>query len=71
MKKILTIEGMTCEHCANRVTNALEEIDGVKSVKVKLRKNTATVKLNKEVDDNILKAAVKDAGYSVTDIKQK
>lgn len=71
MKKILSIEGMTCEHCANRVTNALEEIDGVKSVKVKLRKNTATVKLNKEVDDNILKAAVKDAGYSVTDIKQK
>mgnify|MGYP001324432936 CR=1 FL=1 len=71
MKKILTIDGMTCDHCANRVTNALEEIDGVKSVKVKLRKKIATVKLSGDVDDNILKTTVEDAGYSVTDVKQK
>lgn len=69
MKKTLTIDGMTCDHCVNRVKNALEEIDGVKSVKVKLRKNIAIVKLDREVDDSILKTVVEDAGYDVTGIK--
>ena len=33
-KKIIRVEGMTCEHCANRVKNAFCDIDGVKKVKV-------------------------------------
>ncbi len=69
MKRILTIEGMSCKHCVDRVTNGLKDIEGVKSVKVGLKKGTATVKLNEEIDDNILKNAVEDMGYKVVDIK--
>lgn len=38
----LYIEGMTCEHCVNRVAEALNSIDGV-SAKVNLHKKNATV----------------------------
>lgn len=38
MKRILTIEGMSCKHCVDRVTNGLKDIEGVKSVKVGLKK---------------------------------
>ena len=31
MKKKISIEGMSCSHCVNHVTNALSEIDGVKN----------------------------------------
>ncbi|NMA94733.1 MAG: heavy-metal-associated domain-containing protein [Clostridiales bacterium] len=68
MKRVLTIEGMTCEHCVNRVKNALENVAGVKSVKVRLKKNTATLKLKKPIDNETLRAVVEDAGYDVVAI---
>lgn len=69
MKKVLTIEGMSCKHCIDRVTKALNDINGVKSVKVKLKNGTATVKLDKEIDNDVLKNVVEDMGYKVVDIK--
>ncbi|HHW69858.1 MAG TPA: heavy-metal-associated domain-containing protein [Clostridiales bacterium] len=69
MKKVLTIEGMSCKHCIDRVTKALNDINGVKSVKVKLKNGTATVKLDKEIDNDVLKNAVEDMGYKIVDIK--
>lgn len=69
MKKILTIDGMTCKHCSNRVVGALEELDGVKSAKVSLRKKTATVKLDREVADSVFKEIIEDVGYDLIDIK--
>ena len=32
------IKGMTCNHCVMAVTKALNEIDGIKDVKVDLEK---------------------------------
>ncbi|MBO6093814.1 MAG: heavy metal translocating P-type ATPase, partial [Oscillospiraceae bacterium] len=37
--RILTIEGMMCEHCETTVKNSLENIDGVKSAVVSHEKN--------------------------------
>ena len=39
-QKRVQIEGMTCEHCKNRVENALNRLEGV-SAKVNLKKKTA------------------------------
>jgi copper chaperone len=36
-QKRVQIEGMTCEHCKNRVENALNRLEGV-SAKVNLKK---------------------------------
>lgn len=63
MKKILKVEGMMCDHCASHVAQALEKTEGVSSAKVCLKKKTAVVKLTADVLDEVLIAAVKEAGY--------
>lgn len=69
MTKKITIEGMTCGHCAMHVEEALKGICGVKSVKVDLSGKYATVELAHEVADEKFKAAVEDAGYEATHIE--
>ena len=66
MKNItLTVEGMSCGHCSARVEKALNAIEGV-SAKVDLGAKTASVTYPDSVTIDALKAAVTDAGYSVT-----
>ena len=50
MKKLLAIEGMTCEHCQARVEKALNGIEGVQA-KVNLKHKEATVTLSRDVPD--------------------
>ena len=69
MKKTLTVEGMMCMHCVKHVTDALNVVEGVEKTDVNLKKKRAVVTLNAEVADDALKAAVKEAGYEVTEIK--
>ena len=66
MKKILYVEGMVCNNCVSHVTEAVLEIDGVAGADVVLEPKTATVTLEKEIADEVLKAAVVEAGYDVT-----
>lgn len=70
MKKIMEIGGMSCSHCQGRVEKALNEIDGVEA-SVNLKKNNATIKLSKDIDESVLKQAVEDAGYEVVSITEK
>lgn len=66
-KKIIRIEGMSCGHCSQRVTDALNAIDGVNS-KVDLAAKTATVTMKSAVSDEILKEAVERAGFKAVGI---
>ena len=59
------IKGMSCNHCVMAVTRALNEIDGVKDVKVDLAKGEATYDEVKPVDLDIVKAQIAKAGYEV------
>lgn len=68
MKKVITVEGMSCNHCTGRVQKALEAVEGVAGVTMSLEEKTASVELSAEVADDVLKAAVADAGYEVTAI---
>lgn len=67
-QRTVIVEGMTCEHCKNRVENALNELDGV-SVKVNLKKKTAFVSMEKMVSDEEIKKAIELAGYEVSEIR--
>lgn len=70
MKKVISIDGMSCEHCAANVKTALENLEEVKSAKVDLKKKSAVVKLKADVADSVLTNAVSEAGFtplSVTD----
>lgn len=67
-KKILVIEGMTCEHCKNRVEKSINEIEGA-AAKVNLGKKEAVVSLDREMMDEQLREAVEKAGYKVIEIR--
>jgi copper chaperone len=69
MKKIVSIEGMSCNHCVMAVKNALNEIAGVKSVEVDLKGKKAEV-IGNSLDDEKIKEAIEDAGYEVVEIHE-
>jgi Cu+-exporting ATPase len=68
MKKVLKVEGMSCEHCKATVEKALKSVDGVENAVVDLKHKSADVTLSKEVKNDVLSKAVTDAGYEVTKI---
>lgn len=67
MKKVLSIEGMSCGHCVAHVKEALESVSGVTKAEVDLGKKQAVVE-GASLDDAAMKAAVADAGYEITAI---
>lgn len=71
VKKIITVEGMHCSHCASTVERVVGEIEGVTSAKVNLDKKTCTAKINCEIDDSAFKTAIKDAGFEVISVETK
>ncbi len=71
MKKIVSIDGMCCEHCAKRVEEHLAAVKNVVSADVKLKKKCAVIRSREEVSDEEIKAAVTEAGYTVTAIESK
>ncbi len=64
MKKTIVVQGMSCNHCKVRVTQALVCVKGVTSAEVDVAKKNAVVELYEEVPDEVLKKAVSDAGYA-------
>jgi len=66
MSKIeISIEGMTCGHCAMSVTNELATLEGVSNVQVDHAAGKATVEVE-GVSEDQLSAAVEEAGYQAT-----
>ena len=68
MEKIMIIEGMSCGHCSARVEKVLNALEGA-SATVNLENKTATIKLAADVADDVLRAAVEDAGYEVVELR--
>lgn len=67
----LRIEGMTCDGCAAHVRQALEGVDGVRSVVVPgWREGRATVVAAVDLPDEALVEAVRAAGYGATVVGQ-
>lgn len=65
--EILNVSGMTCGGCTGSVTKALNGVDGVGNVEVSLSTGEATVQYDeRRVSPDQLKAAVTQAGYTVT-----
>ncbi len=59
----INVEGMSCEHCVRRVTEAIEKLPVISNVKVDLQLGTATFdQLSPVTVDDVVKS-VNDAGY--------
>ena len=68
MTKTMKIEGMMCGHCEATVKKALEAVAGVESAEVSHTAGTAVLTLSKDVPNDVLKKAVEDKEYTVTEI---
>ncbi|MCR5249630.1 MAG: heavy-metal-associated domain-containing protein [Lachnospiraceae bacterium] len=66
--KTIHIEGMTCDHCAARIHNALNSVDGV-NAKVTRSRAMARVRLGRDIDDEKLREVITDLGYKVVSIE--
>ncbi|HYX94104.1 MAG TPA: heavy-metal-associated domain-containing protein [Geodermatophilus sp.] len=60
-----TVVGMTCGHCVDAVTEEVSAVPGVTTVDVDLASGGLTVTSTEPVDDDAVRAAVEEAGYSV------
>jgi len=68
MEKTMVIEGMMCGHCEARVKKTLEAIPEVTEAIVSHKDGTAIVKLNAEIDGEVLKKAVEAQDYTVKSV---
>jgi copper chaperone len=68
MKKKILLEGMSCKHCVNHVTEALKEI-GATEVDVNLEKKLATAEISEDITDEVIKEAIEEVGYDVVSIE--
>ena len=64
----LQVEGMTCASCVARVEKALLKVPGVRAATVNLATERATVQALSTVPAAVLRAAVEQAGYGVSDV---
>ena len=63
MKLNLKIDGMGCEHCIISVREALEEINGIKVLDVKI--GSAEVEAENDSILNEIREKLDDAGYDL------
>jgi uncharacterized membrane protein YraQ (UPF0718 family)/copper chaperone CopZ len=64
----LAVSGMTCNHCRQTVRGALLAVPGVEEVEVDLASGRALVRAI-DVDVELLRQAVRDAGYGTEETK--
>lgn len=69
MTKTVFIEGMTCHNCVRHVKEALQELDGVRDVKVDLESKKAVIEADYEITDRNIIDTIDDIGYQVTEIR--
>lgn len=69
MEKTMKINGIMCGHCEARVKKALEALAEVEEATVSHETGTAIVKLNAEVANDVLKAAVEAQDYEVVSVE--
>lgn len=66
--KVFVVDGMHCEKCAGRVTEAVNDIPGVAGV-VNLKKGLVTVSYEREVPDGQIRAAIERVGYTLKEVR--
>lgn len=65
----LSVSGMTCGHCTSAVTEELKEIDNVQEVRIDLvAGGDSPVEVDSvgDLDQDAVRVAVTEAGYTVT-----
>lgn len=67
MRKIISIDGMHCEHCSAAVAEALQALPGVQNVQVSLPDKQAVLEAGSNSNES-LRNAIEDIGFDVISI---
>lgn len=65
-EKTYQVTGMSCGHCAGRITKEVSAVPGVSRVFVDLGAKAVTVEAAR-LDDGLIRQVIVEAGYGVTD----
>ena len=68
IKKVITIEGMMCEHCKEKVEKSVLKLDSITKVKVSLKDKTATIYSSVSISDEDIIDTINKLDYKVTSI---
>ena len=61
----LTVWGMTCNRCVNKISGALNEIDGIINVSVDLNAELVTVEHDFDLDTEIISQTITGEGFNI------
>jgi len=61
----ITVDGMTCGHCAGAVTEELQRLEGVTAVQVELESGEVTIEHSEPLEPTAIAAAIDEAGYEL------
>jgi copper chaperone len=66
MKKVLKVEGMTCQHCIQTVTETVSKVTGVEKVDVSLEQKEVTVHFDElQAKKEAISAQIVEIGFEV------
>ena len=65
---IVYIDGMHCNHCVQKVSEALSKLKGVLKVNVDLENKKATLSLMDSVDNEKIKKVIEELGFTLNNI---
>ena len=63
----ISVQGMSCQHCVQSVTKALESIAGLKNINVDLTTGTASFDSEESIDIKAIHAAIRDIGFETVE----
>ena len=70
MTKVISIEGMHCNHCTSSVQQALSALPGASNISVSLEHKCASGDFAATLSDDMLKGVIESLGFKVTAITQ-
>lgn len=62
---VYSVKGMSCQGCANAVTDKVAKIDGVMTCEVSLQEQSARVELAENCSAEDVETAIRNLGYEV------
>ena len=66
MQKVLKVEGMTCQHCIQTVTETVGKIKGVEQVDISLEQKEVTIDFDElRTQTEVISAQIIEAGFEV------
>ncbi|WP_367889422.1 heavy-metal-associated domain-containing protein [Humibacter ginsenosidimutans] len=64
----VSVSGMSCEHCVNRVRGELLAVSGVSAVEVSLETGAVTIESGEALQLSAVRDAVVEAGYELVGV---